>query len=95
MSACYIGARASVIEQASFVREEGRPWADLENGVFHPRPVEEPPRQGSFYADPIPIPGRLLMHMKRWRNGKPGSRARGTLSSAGGGRPAAAKVFGR
>lgn len=96
LSAIYIGAQPSVIERASFEREEGRPWADLENGIFDPLPVGERTRPGNRYADPIPIPSRLLMHMKRWRNGKPGeSGARYIVERRGGDRSVAATDLGR
>ncbi|MET4691920.1 hypothetical protein [Sinorhizobium fredii] len=72
LTACYLGVKAWIIGEASFQPEEARPWADLENGVFYPRSLGAKPSRGSMHADPIPIPTRLLMHMRRWRNGRPG-----------------------
>lgn len=72
LTACYLGAKSVVIREASFEKERGRPWADLESGMFYPQDYGEPPRRGYFHADPVPIPRRLLMHMLRWSKGKPG-----------------------
>lgn len=65
----YTCTRASVIERASFEREEGLPWIDLERGLFYRRPVEdyEGIQACESDAEPILIPRPLLEHMKRWR----------------------------
>lgn len=69
LTACYTGTRTDRIEQASFVKEEGRPWIDLEGGIFY-RSWEGETVPNNKRADPIRIPQRLLAHMKRWhRNG--------------------------
>ncbi len=62
------GTRASRICNASFVQEAGRPWIDLENGIFYRAAI------GEFVAlnkraDPIAIPARLLRMMKKWHYG--------------------------
>jgi len=59
------GSRSGVIGRASFVQEPGRPWVDLENGIFYRA------AKGAFVplnkrADPVLIPARLLKLMKRW-----------------------------
>jgi integrase len=62
------GTRASRICNASFIQELGRPWIDLDNGIFYRAAV------GEFVAlnkraDPIAIPARLLRMMRRWHKG--------------------------
>lgn len=69
--AAYTGTRTERIEQASFVKEEGRPWIDLENGIFY-RAWDGEQVPDNKRADPIRIPRRLLAHMRRWH--KNGSR---------------------
>ena len=61
----YTATRAERVEQASFVKEAGRPWIDLENGVFH-RTWEGEDVPDNKRAAPIRIPGRLLAHCRRW-----------------------------
>lgn len=69
LTACYTGTRTERIEQASFVKEDGRPWIDLERGIFY-RAWEGELVPENKRADPIRIPQRLLAHMRRWhRNG--------------------------
>ncbi|MDK1480872.1 hypothetical protein QN226_19425, partial [Sinorhizobium sp. 6-117] len=67
--AFYTCTHASVIELASFEREEGLPWIDLERGLFYRRPVEEYECLSAWErdAEPILIPRPLLEHMRRWR----------------------------
>lgn len=67
--AYYTCTRASVIERASFEREEGLPWIDLDRGLFYRRPAEDYKRIQAWESDaePILIPRPLLEHMKRWR----------------------------
>lgn len=82
--AVYTGTRTERIEQASFVKEDGRPWIDLENGVFY-RAWDGERVPDNKRADPIRIPHRLLAHMRRWHsngsryliewNGKPAGTA--------------------
>lgn len=80
LTACYTGTRTDRIEQASFVKEAGRPWIDLERGIFF-RAWEGELVPDNKRADPVRIPQRLLAHMRRWHqngakylvefNGKP------------------------
>lgn len=84
LAAAYTGTRTDRIEQASFVKEEGRPWIDLENGIFY-RTWDGEMVPDNKRADPIRIPLRLLAHMRRWHkngaryliewNGKPAGTA--------------------
>ncbi len=67
----YTGTRAERIQEASFEKEEGRPWIDLERGIFF-RKFEGEMVPTNKRADPVRIPKPLLEHMKRWRKGKPG-----------------------
>lgn len=69
LTACYTGTRTDRIEQASFVKEAGRPWIDLERGIFY-RAWDGELVPDNKRAEPIRIPQRLLAHMRRWhRNG--------------------------
>ncbi|MCZ4287270.1 hypothetical protein [Hoeflea alexandrii] len=62
------GTRASRIQQASFVKEAGRPWIDLKNGIFYRAALNEQVALNKR-ADPILIPERLLRMMRRWHHG--------------------------
>lgn len=66
--AAYTGTRAHRIQEASFVREAGRPFIDLENGIFYRAALNEKVALNKR-ADPIQIPERLLRMMKRWHEG--------------------------
>lgn len=69
LTACYTGTRTDRIEQASFIKEDGRPWIDLERGIFY-RAWDGELVPDNKRAEPIRIPQRLLAHMRRWhRNG--------------------------
>lgn len=82
----YTGTRSDRIERASFVREEGRPWIDLDHGIFYRR-AEGEMTPSNKRADPVRIPLPLLRHMERWHRGGPARRERGTSWSTGAGRP--------
>jgi integrase len=61
----YTGTRAGAICAAAMQPTLGRPWIDLERGVFYRRAVggqETKKRQ-----PPIKLPGRLLAHLRRWK----------------------------
>lgn len=69
LSALYTGSRSARVWQASFSKEDGRPYIDLEAGVFY-RTWEGEDVAGNKRAPPIRLPDRLLAHMRRWhRNG--------------------------
>jgi integrase len=65
--ALYTGRRASVVCRASFKREPGRPWVDTRKGYLWP---PERARITGKRNPPIPLPGKLLTHLRaRGRNG--------------------------
>lgn len=66
LTALYTGSRSGRVWQASFEKEDGRPWADLDNGIFY-RTWEGEIVADNKRAPAIRIPGRLLAHMRRWR----------------------------
>lgn len=60
----YSGSRAGAIAAASPIAAIGRSFVDLERGVYYRR------RQGAAVTNkrqpPMPIPPRLLAHLRRW-----------------------------
>lgn len=69
LTAVATGTRTERIERASFYQEPGRPWIDVDGGIFYRAWDGEfvPDNKG---ADPIRLPKRLVAHMRRWkRNG--------------------------
>lgn len=65
LAAVYTGSRSARVWQASFVKEEGRPYIDLEAGVFY-RAWDGERVAANKRAPPIRLPGRILAHMRRW-----------------------------
>jgi hypothetical protein len=65
--AAWTGTRAEKICTASFVQEIGRPWIDLEKGIFYRKPLKKgvPPNKR---ADPVLLPDRLLLLMRKWHH---------------------------
>lgn len=61
--ALYTGRRASVVCGASFKREPGRTWLDTRGGFLWP---PERARKTKKRNPPIPLPERLLAHLRRW-----------------------------
>ena len=64
VAALYSGSRSAAILDASFERLPGRGFIDLARGVWYRQPegvVETNKRRPT-----IPVPPRLLAHMKRW-----------------------------
>jgi hypothetical protein len=61
----YTGTRASAIAAASPHRGEGRSFVDLEQGIFYRLP--EGQRETNKRQPPVPIPPRLLAHLRRWK----------------------------
>lgn len=59
------GTRSERISAASFEREPGRPWIDLENGIYYRRAGQEFVPLNKR-ADPIQIPDRLLRLLRIW-----------------------------
>lgn len=66
LTAVATGTRTSRIERASFYPEPGRPWVDVDGGIFYRawRGEFVPDNKG---ADPVLIPERLRLHMARWK----------------------------
>lgn len=64
----YTGSRAATIAAASPTRDEGRSWVDLERGIFHRRQIGK--KATNKRQPTIPIPERLLAHMRRWHRQK-------------------------
>jgi integrase len=64
----YTGTRASAIAAASPYAAAGRSYVDLDGGIFYRLPTGR--RATKKRQPPVPIPGRLLAHMRRWRDRK-------------------------
>lgn len=60
----YSGTRAAAIASASPERKEGRSFVDLERGVYFRRAQGK--RKTNKRQTPVPLPGRMLAHMRRW-----------------------------
>jgi len=60
----YTGTRAGAIAAASVQRGPGRSFIDLESGVFYRLPEGAVPTKKR--QTPVPIPPRLLAHLRRW-----------------------------
>jgi integrase len=60
----YTGTRASAIAAASIKKDAGRSFVDLDNGVFYRLPEGQTPTKKR--QPPVPIPPRLLTHLRRW-----------------------------
>jgi integrase len=63
--ALYTGSRAARVWRASFERQIGRPWVDVDSGLFYRQWDGE--RSTKKQAPPIRLPRRLLAHLRRWR----------------------------
>lgn len=63
--AVFTGSRAGVIAQAALQKEIGRPYFDLERGLFYRRP--EGAAETRKRRPTIPVPPRLLAHLRRWK----------------------------
>lgn len=62
----YTGTRAGAIASASPIAAVGRSFVDLDRGIFY-RLVEEK-QQTNKRQPPVPLPPRLLAHMRRWKD---------------------------
>jgi integrase len=63
--ALYTGTRASAVCGAALQQTEGSGFIDLARGVFYRRPAGR--RETTKRAPPIPLPDRLLAHLRRWK----------------------------
>lgn len=61
--ALYTGRRSSVVCRASFRREPGHPWVDTRAGFLYP---PERARITKKRNPPIPLPAKLLIHLRAW-----------------------------
>ncbi|MBA5779550.1 site-specific integrase [Stappia sp. F7233] len=68
--ALYSGTRSAAVCSAALRPTTGHPWIDLERGVFYRRP--EKTRETKKRQPPVPLPSRLLAHLRRWarKNGQ-------------------------
>lgn len=88
----YTGTRAGAIATASPKPAEGRSFVDLERGIFYRLAIGK--RATNKRQPPVPIPPRLLAHMRRWHrlgiarehfvefNGKPVQSVKTAFASA-------------
>jgi integrase len=63
--ALYTGSRAHRFSQASFYPEPGRPYVDVDAGLYHRKWEGED--DSLKRAPPIRIPQRLRAHLRRWK----------------------------
>ena len=64
----YTGTRAGAIATASPHAETGRSHVDLERGIFYRKAIGK--RATKKRQTPVPLPPRLLVHMRRWKERK-------------------------
>jgi integrase len=64
----YTGTRAGAIASASPYAEAGRSYVDLERGIFYRKAIGQ--RATKKRQTPVPLPPRLLAHMRRWTERK-------------------------
>jgi len=62
--ALYTGTRASAVAAASPIKSGGRSYVDLERGMFYR--LAQGSRATKKRQPPVPLPPRLLAHMRRW-----------------------------
>ena len=60
----YSGSRAAAIASASSHKGAGRSYVDLDNGIFYRLP--EGQTETRKRQPPVPLPPRLLAHLRRW-----------------------------
>ncbi|WP_425906287.1 tyrosine-type recombinase/integrase [Nitrobacter sp. TKz-YC02] len=60
----YTGTRATALASASAIQEKGRSFVDLERGIFYRQIVGT--RITNKKQPPVPLPPRLLSHLRRW-----------------------------
>ena len=63
--ALYTGTRAAAVCAGALEPTEGRGWIDLDKGIFYRRPAGA--RDTKKRRPPIPLPRRLLAHLRRWK----------------------------
>jgi integrase len=60
----YTGTRAGAIASASWSAASGRSFVDLDSGLFYRR--RQGARETKKRQPPVPLPDRLLAHLRRW-----------------------------
>jgi integrase len=63
--ALYTGTRSGAVCSAALEPMPGCSWIALDRGVFYRRPACQ--RQTNKRQPPVPLPPRLLAHLRRWR----------------------------
>lgn len=61
----YTGTRAGAIASASYYASSGRSYVDLESGIFFR--LAQGKKATAKRQPPVPLPPRLLAHMRRWK----------------------------
>jgi integrase len=64
----YTGTRAGVIASASPIPAIGRSYVDLDRGIFYR--LAQGKAETNKRQPPVPIPPRLLAHLRRWKERK-------------------------
>lgn len=67
----YTGTRPGTVTNASFAAASGRSWIDADRGVFYRLP-DGAQDSATKLRPSVPIPARLLAHVRRWRASSPG-----------------------
>jgi integrase len=62
----YTGTRARAIASASPIAAVGQSFVDLDRGIFYR--LADGKQQTSKRQPPVPLPPRLLAHMRRWKD---------------------------
>ena len=62
--ALYTGTRAAAVAAASPIKSDGHSYIDLEQGMFYR--LAQGSRATKKRQPPVPLPPRLLAHMRRW-----------------------------
>src|SRR5262249_39990579 len=61
----YPGTRSGASCAAALEPTEGKGWIDVDRGIFYRRP--QGARETKKRRPPVPIPNRLLAHLRRWK----------------------------
>jgi integrase len=62
----YTGTRVAAIASASPIAQQGRSFVDLDRGIFYR--LAQGRQATSKRQPPVPLPPRLLAHLRRWRD---------------------------
>jgi integrase len=61
----YTGTRSGAACDAALEPTQGKGWIDVDGGIFYRRP--QGARETKKRRPPVPIPHRLLAHLRRWK----------------------------